>query len=270
MTTKWGYLVFRIFSNGIHHTSWLAFVVYSLEVLGPSKRAVSGATTHVYYGVGYMLTSILGYYFPDWRDFTFAIAVIHLVTLVVAPFFPESPSFLYAKKKPVQARKILKTFSEKTNKSLDDKFLDQLETEINEKNNTESNNEAVKKFTIMDLFCHRLLAKNTLIIAFGFFSGVLGYYGLSFNVSSLSGNLYLNNAINGFMEIISYIVVMTLMEFCGRRWCCGGIMFFGGIVSLFCGTLQLFGYVNGVRWLSFIGKSFEIFVRLRIFRKICR
>ena len=145
-------------------------------------------------------------------------------------------------------------FSDRTNKSLDGKFLDELEVEINEKNSSGDKKEKVKNLTILDLFSHRLLAKNAMIVAFGFFSAVLSYYGMSFNVSSLSGDLYLNNSINGFMEIISYIVVMTLMEYCGRRWCSGGLMFFGGIFSILCATFQLIGLVNGARWLSFAGK----------------
>ncbi|CBY15577.1 unnamed protein product [Oikopleura dioica] len=201
-----------------------------------------------------MLTSVFGFYFPDWRDFTFAIALSHFITLVVTPFFPESPSFLYARNRSKEGREILQKFSDRTNKSLDSKFLDELEAEINEKNLSGDKKEEVKNLTILDLFSHRLLAKNAMIVAFGFFSAVLSYYGMSFNVSSLSGDLYLNNSINGFMEIISYIVVMTLMEYCGRRWCSGGLMFFGGIFSILCATFQLIGLVNGARWLSFAGK----------------
>ena len=53
-------------------------------------------------------------------------------------------------------------------------------------------NEEMKKFSIFDIFRHRKLTYNTVILAYGFFANTMVYYGLNFNVDSLSGNLYLN------------------------------------------------------------------------------
>ena len=58
------------------HICWISFMSYSVEILGPSKRSISGTLTHIYYGVGYMVTSLLAYLCPDWRDLTITIGVI--------------------------------------------------------------------------------------------------------------------------------------------------------------------------------------------------
>jgi len=53
------------------------------------------------------------------------------------------------------------------------------------------------------------------------------YYGLSYNVSSLSGNIYVNNVINGAVEFLSYMVCIAFMDVVGRRRMTGGLMIFG-------------------------------------------
>ena len=54
-------------------------MAYTVEVLGPSKRSVAGAMSHVYYAFGYMATSGLAYLLPDWRAFTIGVAATKLI-----------------------------------------------------------------------------------------------------------------------------------------------------------------------------------------------
>ena len=55
--------------------------------------------------------------------------------------------------------------------------------------------ETTKKFTIVDLFRYQKLTFITIILAYGFVANSMVYYGLNFNVDSLSGNLYLNRKV---------------------------------------------------------------------------
>ena len=61
----------------------------------------------------------------------------------------------------------------------------------------------------------------------------LVYYGLSFNVDSLAGNKYVNNVINGAVELLAYILVIFLqnVEY-GRKLMLGGLMIIGGAVCI--------------------------------------
>ena len=85
------------------------------------------------------------------------------------------------------------------------------------------------------------------------------YYGLSLNVSALSGNLYLNNAINGFVELLSYVVCILLLERIGRSYMTGGFMIIGGVSCIGAMLLNLFAggtlwMLEFAKWLSFGGK----------------
>ena len=89
----------------------------------------------------------------------------------------------------------------------------------------------------------------------------LVYYGLSLNVESLSGNMYTNNAINGFVELLSYVMCMFCLNRIGRRWMTSGLMIIGGVACLSALVLNEYGIKENTvwmlqlsKWLSFTGK----------------
>ena len=69
----------------------------------------------------------------------------------------------------------------------------------------------------------------------------LVYYGLSFNVDSLAGSLYVNNVINGAVELLAYILIIFLLDVLGRKLMLGGLMIIGGAVCIASMLLNEFG-----------------------------
>ena len=162
-----------------------------------------------------MLTSAIGYAFPDWHGFTICCALIQLATILTAFFFPESPSYLYKSGKSEKGRQTLKTFAKKTGTELSEKFLDDFEVSFSKEKTSEVSSN--KTFSIFDLFRHRKMGMVAMNIGCCFLVNTLVYYGLSFNVDSLSGNLYVNNVINGVVELLAYFLCMGLMDRLGMR-----------------------------------------------------
>ena len=162
-----------------------------------------------------MLTSAIGYAFPDWHGFTICCALIQLATILTAFFFPESPSYLYKSGKSEKGRQTLKTFAKKTGTELSEKFLDDFEVSFSKEKTTEVSTN--KTFSILDLFRHRRMGMVAINIRCCFLVNTLVYYGLSFNVDSLSGNLYVNNVINGVVELLAYFLCMGLLDRLGMR-----------------------------------------------------
>jgi len=54
----------------------LAYVPYPIELTGPTMRGVVGMMSSVYFSLGYMFSSFLAYYFPDWRNYTLAVDAV--------------------------------------------------------------------------------------------------------------------------------------------------------------------------------------------------
>lgn len=264
MPNQYGFLAMRVLGNGFGHVSYLAQKAYAMEMLGSKKRAISGALASGYFSVGYMASSLVAYFLPDWRGFTLAYAGIAFATLLTYPFYPESPFFLYSRGRRDEARKVLKEMGRKTNTEIDDQLLEKVEDDILKKDDDENEKAKAEQYTILDLFRHKSLALVSLNVGFAFLVNTLVYYGLSFNVASFAGSIYVNNTINGAVELVSYILVGFTLDKFGRRWITGGFMIFGGIACLVCMALEEAArksddpssLLEGQRWMAFAGKFF--------------
>lgn len=189
---------------------------YAIEVYGPSRRAFAGAMVQLYFTLGYMLSSAIAYALPDWHEFTLCCALILIARLLLAWLFPESPSYLYAVGKYREGRKTLRTFAEKTNTSLDDEFFEQFEEHLKNKSASRNQIKENQTFTIMDLFRHREMGFVSINIAICFLVNTLVYYGFIFNVGTLSGSLYVNNVLNGLVDLMSSIFCMVFVDKIGK------------------------------------------------------
>ncbi|CAG5108361.1 Oidioi.mRNA.OKI2018_I69.chr1.g3758.t1.cds [Oikopleura dioica] len=249
----------RVLGNGFGHVSYLSQKTYSMELLGPSRRAISGALASGYFSIGYISSGLVAYFVPDWREFTLANATIAFATLLTYPFYPESPLFLYSRGRREEAREIFKELGKQTNREIDDSLLDKVEADILAKNDKES-----EEYTILDMFRHKNMASVSANVGFAFFVNTMVYYGLSFNVASFAGSIYVNNTINGLVELLGYVLVAFTLDRFGRRWINGGFMIFGGIACLVCMALEFAAgeaddpraFLEAQRWMAFAGKFF--------------
>uniref|UniRef100_F6R060 Major facilitator superfamily (MFS) profile domain-containing protein n=1 Tax=Ciona intestinalis TaxID=7719 RepID=F6R060_CIOIN len=64
---------------------------------------------------------------------------------------------------------------------------------------------------------------------FNWFVNSFVYYGISLNAGALAGDIFVNNTLNGVMEIGSYVLCILLMDRIGRRILLSGMMFLSGI-----------------------------------------
>ena len=82
---------------------------------------------------------------------------------------------------------------------------------------TTTNDENVKKPTLMDLFRPNIILKRTLNMGFQWFSVTMCYYGLSFAATDLLGDPYTNALLSYAIEIPGYVFCIIVMDRWGRR-----------------------------------------------------
>ena len=98
-------------------------------------------------------------------------------------------------------------------------------------------------YTALDLIKTPRLRLRTLNWAFNWFVNSLVFYGLAWNVGQLAGNLYLNYAINGAIEIPAYIMAVILLAKVGRRHLICWNMVLGGAACLILSFIPSGTYV---------------------------
>ena len=146
--------------------AWIGYIAYSVEIVGPTKRSISGTLVSLIYGFGYMISSGFAYLIPDRREFNVGLSIFAALGVFLAPFYPESPGFLYSRGRYKKGRQALKTMAAKTNVILTDSYLEMFESGLSRGDKEEMTEQKV--FSTIDLFRNRRMLMVSLNIGTAF------------------------------------------------------------------------------------------------------
>jgi len=204
------FVVLRFLTAAFSHGGYLMMFVYVVEITGP-KRNVTGIHSHSAFAIGYSLNSLFAYFLRDWRAFYIAISLTPLPYLIMHFFVPESPRWYFSNGRDEEGKKLAEVFAKRNGKILTEQ--DWQDATIDEKTVAGLN----MKYSFLDLFKHKQMRSVILKMMFCWFATALVYYGLSLNAGSLSGNIFINNALNGCIELVAYFFVQYTIDILGRR-----------------------------------------------------
>ncbi|MGH0149096.1 UNVERIFIED_CONTAM: hypothetical protein FKN15_037604, partial [Acipenser sinensis] len=229
--------------------SLVAFVLLN-EYVGTSYWALTGSLGSLFFAAGISVYAVMGYFIHSWRMLALVTNLQGVLLFVLSVFIPESPRWLYAQGRLSEAEDVLYLIAKRNHKQ---KCTVSLKPPLDRRDR--------QTVGALDLFCHRILLKRTLVMMYSWFVCSLVYYGLTLNVGNMGGNLYVNLALSGIAELPSYPICIYLIgrKWSGRRRTLSGFLFLGGIACLIIMFLPekqeagLFAYVNS-RSLSLLGK----------------
>lgn len=224
-----GFTILRFFAGAFAHACVVISYVYVIEQIGPSWRTFIGSQHLQFFELGIVVLSIIGFYNRDWHDVQLAFFWLGLPFLPMFFALPKSTRWLYSKGRTKEARDNLKLFSEKTNCSIDDNFIHKFE----EKFFAAETETSCESFGFRDLFKNAKLRKITIIMCFNWFVTSMVYYGLGLNAGSLSGDIFMNNALCGVFDAIAKLVApLFLRSKLGRRGSLCFLFVVGGMCCL--------------------------------------
>ncbi|CAG5127343.1 unnamed protein product [Candidula unifasciata] len=199
----------------------LSAFVLGMELVGRQWRTVAGVSINFFWCAGMLLLDLMAYGIRDWKHLQLAASCYAVLFLPLWWLLPESSRWLMSKGRLEEARVILTKIAESNKKEIpDDAF--------NEPDKDEDQG------TITDIFLHPVLAFRFAVVFLNWLVVNLVYYGLTLNVGSLGGSIYLNFALNGLVETLGNIATLGALPRLGRKRFYSLAMLFSAAACLCC------------------------------------
>lgn len=224
-----GYVVLRALLGFVSVSVVFSGFVLSLEVVGGVWRTVAGVSYLFPVSLSYAAIAAIAYFIQgNWRVLQLAVSLPGILFLLML-WWPitESPRWLLAVGKKKQYYEVLNAAA-KFNKRT---FVQEVEEKKPVANNS-TVQEIEETAGIMDLFRTSHMRKNTLCLFVIWFSVYLVYYGLVLNIGNFGGDLYINSALSGLVEIPALAASVLFLVKMGRRWPLCLTLAIGGIACL--------------------------------------
>ncbi len=183
----------------------VASYVLCTEVLGIKWRAVLGIATQYYWSGGIALMAPVAYMMPRWRSFATFCGLHGLAYILLScRFLLESPRWYLATGQIDKAHEIM-THLAKGNDKFSGRLPPLKQTRV------------VKGLNVTAVFPYPALRQRLVSMAYIFCVTSMVYYGLSLNVGSLSGSIYMNTFISGIVEFPSHGFAQVCVDILGRQ-----------------------------------------------------
>ncbi|XP_071115321.1 organic cation transporter protein-like [Haliotis cracherodii] len=201
-------------------TQYLASFVFGLELVGHSKRMLAGVAINFFWSIGNLIVALAAFLLREWKLRQLVLSVPSFIFLYLF-FIPESPRWLLSKGKTERAKTTLLKIAKSNGVIIHENDLESITTK--EESKIEYFWELIKSPTLL---------RRMLILFYNWFAVGMCFYGLSMNVTNLSGNVYLNFFLFVSVEACAYVLCLLLLDRVGRKWMLCGSMIAGGVACL--------------------------------------
>lgn len=224
----WSFSFIRLAVGASTSGVFLVAYVIGLEMVGPSKRPITGTVVQMFFSLGYMLVAVFAIYVKDWRYLQLALTLPGVLFFSYWWFIPESVRWLLTKNRMEEAKALIQRAAKENKVVITDETLTNLLASEKPKDIDTKKREA----NFSDVFRYPTMRKRAFVIFFDWFANNITYYGLSWNTNNLAGNPYINFVISGAVEIPAYTFILLALNKWGRKKVLCGSMLTAGIALL--------------------------------------
>lgn len=233
------YAIFRAILGFVSVSVVFSGFVLSLELVGGNWRTITGISYLFPVSVSYITVSCIAWLLRDWRHFQLAISIPGFLFFTLWWVLPESPRWLLAFGKTKEVMNILERASKFNNKPLPANLDKLLQPNLR--------SPSVENVSVFDLFRTPSMRKKTFCQFVIWFSVYLVYYGLVLNLGNIGGNLYINSALQGAVEIPAIAISIYILLKKGRRWPLSLTMMIAGVSCIL--TVPIYFMNKDLQWL---------------------
>ncbi|XP_035825419.1 organic cation transporter protein [Aplysia californica] len=194
--------------------------VMGMELVGRKWRVLAGIAIQYYWCLGMFIVDIVAFAIRDWKTLQLAMSCYAVCFLSVWWLVPESPRWLINKGRVEEARAIMERVAKANGKELPKDAIDEHE------------DAGQPKGKLTDVFKSKTLTIRIIVVFVNWLVVTMVYYGLTLNVGSLGGNIYVNFAISGMVEVAGNLAAMIALPRWGRKKFHCFAMLLGGTACL--------------------------------------
>ncbi|KAJ6636445.1 Solute carrier family 22 member 21 [Pseudolycoriella hygida] len=199
-----------------------AGLILAIEFVDGKWRTIAGMYNLFPLPVSYMIISGIAYLTQDHRNLQLVIGIPGIFLCFLWFVIPESPRWLLCKGRISEVKAIIKAAAEFNGRELPpnmDKLL---------KPPTE---EQVEDGCVK-LFGTKYLRLITICFLCIWFTMNMVYYGMILNMNAFGGNVYMNSALAGLVEIPAIAIAIFIIMKVGKKWIFCATLFLAGISCL--------------------------------------
>ncbi|XP_046542550.1 organic cation transporter protein-like [Haliotis rubra] len=214
------FAVFRFFTGIAAMSTFMIAFVIGLELVGPSKRTIAGIAIQFFWCFGLFLLALVAYFIREWKYLQIVLSIPSVFFIAYWWVIPESPRWLLSRGRVDEAEVILKKLARVNGRSLPKDAIKRLVLEKG------------PQMKIWHMFTSPVLIVRGIVIFCQWLAINIIYYGLSLNVSNLSGDVFLNFTFSSAVETAAYVMCIFLMERTGRKKLYFANMILGGVACI--------------------------------------
>ncbi|XP_051838554.1 solute carrier family 22 member 15-like [Antechinus flavipes] len=205
-------------------TALVSFVL-TQEYVGKSFWALTGSLANMTFAVGIAFYAVLGYCIRDWRTLAFVSNSLGVFFFLLSCLLPESPRWLHSQGAVEKAEAIMHSIACGNGKE---------RLRIKLKPLGGSGNIQDSAPGVLNLVTHPVLRWRTVILMYVWYVCSLVYYGLTLNAGEHKGNMYLNIALYGLVEVPACPLCVYFIEkpWAGRRKTTSAFLIFAGFACM--------------------------------------
>ena len=221
-------------------SNWnIVISIFAIENVGPSKRTLAGLAVYFFWTVGYAILPGIAYTVQNWRTRNFIYLVFIVPFLFQFCFLQESARWLNTQGRTEEALDVVNQMARMNKKEpLGDVLSDWNKSQVIHTTGEE-------KSSCCSVFKSRMFVRVTLIAGVIWSCVNAVSYGLTFYITDLGENIYINALISASLELAALVFVyVTLDTRLGRKY--NTILLF--LVSGTMSVLIIF-VPDGMTWL---------------------
>ena len=209
---RFGLLLLNQFASGLTASTFSMIFILVLELTSSAHTGLAGNSALVFFTIGEAIVTLFAYLAKDWQKLKWANTAFAALVIPYLYFMPESPLYLYSKRKYAELETLLRRIA-KTNQRKEAEWYPHYQSLLQKQPvRLPGDSESTSLQKTHQLLTNRATVIKLLIIALLGFTSLMLYIKISYGLAGMKISPYLGILIGAVVEAAGYITGSLLIS----------------------------------------------------------